>query len=230
MRKSVAILYFHCTYIANSPMNNASFPKAAAVRASAFTLVEIALALGVISFALIGLIALLPAGLNNFRSSMNASVGAQIYQRIVTDAEQSDFDALLTAAPPSDGSGFAVLPLRYFDDEGNEVVPANPASLTRNEAQKVIYHVHVRASFPGPANVSSDSANCFTSLPAAPGSVRFNPRSSTILTIQVACNPGNQKINEDSTTRLWTSNSLPITAYQAVVTKNQSTIQKTGGS
>ncbi len=66
---------------------NPSLPFPRKAVGAAFTLVEIALALGVISFAIVGLVALIPAGLNNFRASMNASVGSQIFQRVVSDAE-----------------------------------------------------------------------------------------------------------------------------------------------
>src|SRR5256885_2028896 len=87
-------------------------------RPTGFTLIEVALAIGVIAFAFVALLALLPAGLTTFRSSMNISVGAQIFQKVVNDAEQADFDALVKQET-ADGTSFAVLPLRYFDEEGN---------------------------------------------------------------------------------------------------------------
>ncbi len=201
---------------------NPSLPFSRKAVGAAFTLVEIALALGVISFAIVGLVALIPAGLNNFRASMNASVGSQIFQRIVSDAEQADFD-LLTRSDQGYQSGsatFSELPLRYFDDEGNEIVPATPNALTNAEAQKVIYQVHVRVAASGPNDVANDSSSYFTSLPASPGSVRFNPRSSTFLTIQIANNPGNLTIQRDPASLLWTSSTLPITTYSAVITRN----------
>jgi len=194
---------------------------------AAFTLVEVVLSLGVIAFAIIGLLGLLPLGLTQFRASMNASIGSQIFQHIVNDAEQSDFSSLFS--PPSSSglsggnanSGFVDLTTRYFDDEGNEVVPAagEGSVLSAREAAKVIYHVHVRASNMGPSNALQDNSACFTSLPAAPGTIRFNPRSSTFLTVQIASNPGNLQINLDPTTHLWGSRTLPITTYSAIITK-----------
>jgi uncharacterized protein (TIGR02598 family) len=214
-------------------ISSPSFPPAR--RASGFTLIEVALALGVVAFAFVGLIALLPAGLNNFRSSMNISIGSQIFQQIVNDAEQADFDALVKQETP-DGTGFAVLPLRYFDDEGNEIVPSAPPGLTPQEAQKVVYYVHIRASNPGPSDVTSDGPTYFTSLPSQ--GTPFNPRFSTILTVQVAVNPANITLQEDSTRRLWTPQqkigsstaNLQMTTYSAVVTRNGYNSTSTTGS
>ncbi|XHR31170.1 MAG: Verru_Chthon cassette protein B [Chthoniobacteraceae bacterium] len=76
-----------------------------------FTLIEITLALGIVSFAFIGLLGLLPAGLQTFRSAVDTSVRSQIIQRICSDAMQADFDTLISN-PPAD---------RYFDDQGNEI-------------------------------------------------------------------------------------------------------------
>jgi uncharacterized protein (TIGR02598 family) len=88
-----------------------------------FTLIEITLALGIVSFAFIGLLGLLPAGLQTFRSAVDTSVRSQIIQRICSDAMQTDFDTLISN-PPAD---------RYFDDQGNEIVQ-----------QKSMYQVRVQ--------------------------------------------------------------------------------------
>jgi uncharacterized protein (TIGR02598 family) len=85
--------------------------RSKAPTARAFTLIEIIIALGVISFALIGLLGLLPAGLQTFRSTMNMSACTQIAQRIATDVTQTAFDTLIATPAPQD---------RYFDDQGSE--------------------------------------------------------------------------------------------------------------
>ena len=77
----------------------------------AFSLVEFVLAIGVVSFAFVGLLGLLPVGLNNFGSALDTSVRSQIVQRFVSDAEQTDFDSLQNQTSPI---------VRYFDDEGTE--------------------------------------------------------------------------------------------------------------
>ena len=70
----------------------------------AFSLIETALALGIVAFAFVGLMGLLPAGLGTFRTAIDTTVSAQIVQRIVSDAEQSDFDALSSNSASSDGT------------------------------------------------------------------------------------------------------------------------------
>lgn|GEM_PF-6307406 len=47
-------------------------------RRRGFTLIETAFAIGIVAFAFVALIGLLPAGLTNFREAMDPSVGAQI--------------------------------------------------------------------------------------------------------------------------------------------------------
>lgn len=85
--------------------------KIAAVRESGFSLVEFVLAIGVVAFAFVGLLGLLPVGLTTFGAALDTSVRSQIVQRFVSDAEQTDFDTLKSQTAPL---------VRYFDDEGSE--------------------------------------------------------------------------------------------------------------
>ena len=96
--------------------------RARAIRRTAggFSLVEVVLAIGIVSFAFVGLFGLLPAGLNVFRQAIDNSVGSQIVQRLVNEAQQTYFPTLTTAAPTK----------RYFDDQGNEVTSANESLYT----------------------------------------------------------------------------------------------------
>lgn len=92
----------------------------------AFSLVEVVLAIGIVSFAFVGLFGLLPAGLNIFRQAMDNSVGSQIVQRLVNEAQQTDFPTLTAAATV----------LRYFDEQGNEVTAANDSIYTAEVSVK----------------------------------------------------------------------------------------------
>src|SRR6185295_16320098 len=67
-----------------------------------FSLVELAIALGILAVAVIGLMALMPTGMSQARNAMDITITAQIAQRILSDAEQADFDELIdrTALPP----------------------------------------------------------------------------------------------------------------------------------
>lgn len=78
---------------------------------SGFSLVEVTLAIGLVAFAFVALLGLLPIGWTVFKNGMETSVRSQIFQRVVTDAQQTDFSVL--ASQPEQ--------LRYFDNEGVEV-------------------------------------------------------------------------------------------------------------
>jgi uncharacterized protein (TIGR02598 family) len=82
---------------------------------AAFSLVEITLAIGIVAFAFVALLGLVPVGLSSFRQSLDTSVRSQIVQRLATEAQQTDFDLL------SKLEGTA----RYFDDEGTALLPAD---------------------------------------------------------------------------------------------------------
>lgn len=135
-------------------------PRAPGVlrRVAAFSLVEVVLALGILSFAFVGLLGLLPVGLNTFRQSVNALVALQITQRVVNEAQQTDFNTFVKNQQA----------VRYFDDEGNELLNATGA----------IYYVNVRI------------------LPevTVPGATQTNVNLAEI-TVQVANNPGNKTLS-----------------------------------
>jgi len=115
----------------------------------AFSLVEVVLAIGVVSFAFVALMGLLPAGMQQFRKAIDTTVAAEIAQRVIDDAQQTDFDTLLATPWPS---------YRYFDERGVEVIPINsgasssaallsssyPAPPQQSEQQKVVYQVNTR--------------------------------------------------------------------------------------
>lgn len=173
---------------------------------------EIALTLGIVAFALIPVIGLLPVGLASFRKGMDLSVGAQITQRIVDEAQQSDFETLTgnKKTPFSE-------PVRYFSAQGEELT--SDGKLPGSQAQdqfSIIYRVNTRiapaTSMPGPTSGPSDPAN--------PASGVLNPNIATV-TVQVANNPGNRAMTPDSATGLWvSSSSVPLTTSSTYVARN----------
>lgn len=172
-----------------------------------FSLVEVVLAIGVVAFAFVGIFALLPVGLGVFREAIDTSVSSQIVQRVVSDAQVADFETLTNPSTSSGGSSsgdYFVLPLRYFDDQGTEVVSTSGNSLTSAQQLQVVYYVRVRGSKPGKANPASHSNAYFTSLPSKAGVTRYNPRDLTILTIQIVTNPANRDLAQtlDASTQL----------------------------
>jgi uncharacterized protein (TIGR02598 family) len=63
-------------------------------RKAAFSLVEVTIALGIIGYALVLLMGMLPVGLNTFRASMDATIGSQIVQKVAGDMQQADFTTI----------------------------------------------------------------------------------------------------------------------------------------
>jgi uncharacterized protein (TIGR02598 family) len=84
------------------------FPRPPQRASTAFSLVEVTLALGIVSVSLLSLIGLLPAGLGVLRESMDQTVHAQIIQRIAAGLSTADF--------ASHGGG-----TQAFDQEGQLV-------------------------------------------------------------------------------------------------------------
>lgn len=81
-------------------------------RSAAFSLVEVTLALGIASFALIAIFGLLPTGLQSFRQSLDQTVCSRISQHLISQAQLTDYAQLaqLTQQGPY-----------YFNEEGTPV-------------------------------------------------------------------------------------------------------------
>ena len=77
-----------------------------------FTLVEVAMSLGIISFGMVALIGILPTGMTASRDSRNATLTTEIVKAISNTAQQTDYSQLSTQL---DGARF------YFDNEGISV-------------------------------------------------------------------------------------------------------------
>jgi uncharacterized protein (TIGR02598 family) len=82
------------------------------LRRAGFSLVEVTLALGVVGFAFVPILGLLPVGLTAFHQSMGMSISTQIAQRVLGEAQQTDFTTLTSGA---------AIASRYFDEEGSEI-------------------------------------------------------------------------------------------------------------
>lgn len=78
-----------------------------------FTLVEVTLAIGIISFAFVAMFGMLPVGLNVSRQAMDTTIEAQIVQQLKTQALQTDFSQLGELGKTGDEV--------YFDDQGKSV-------------------------------------------------------------------------------------------------------------
>jgi uncharacterized protein (TIGR02598 family) len=98
--------------------------RASRSRLAGFTLVEVTLAIGIISFAFVTMFGLLPVGLNVSRQAMDTTIEAQIVQQMKTQALQTDFSML---------DSLNNVDAQYFDDQGKEVA-ANVSVFTAKYA------------------------------------------------------------------------------------------------
>lgn len=87
-------------------------PQKILTRSAAFSLVEVILALGLVTFAVTVIVGLLPVGLTSINQSMNQTIEAQILRSISSQSVVADFRSLAT-------SGL------YFDREGQPTTMAN---------------------------------------------------------------------------------------------------------
>ena len=76
----------------------------------AFTLIEVTLAIGVVSFAILTMLGLNSVGLKTLRSARDSALEAQVVQAVGSEARLSDFSHLSTLAGT-----------RYYDQEGRQV-------------------------------------------------------------------------------------------------------------
>lgn len=147
------------------------------------------LCIGIVAFAFVALFALIPMGLTTFRKTVDTTVGSQIAQRVLNEAQQTDFDLLTDGvARETNASGLTFRApsrtderLRYFDEQGNEVVPAAAGSLSANEKLRVVYHVLTRIML-RPARPGDESGTALGAVDLAS------------VTVQIATNPGNRTI------------------------------------
>jgi len=142
------MLYAYCIFIEPNLMSSLTPITALLVplasrrrrRADGFSLVEVVLAIGIIAFAFVAMFGLLPVGMTTFRQALDNSLGTQIVQRLINEAQQTDYPTLI-ATP--------VGPLRYFDDQGNEVTAIKDSIYTAE--------VSVMAPTALPPNTKTDS-------------------------------------------------------------------------
>ncbi len=153
---------------------------ASSLARAAFSLVEICIAIGIVSFAFVSIIGLLPVGMGVFRDSMNTSISAQIVQRVLNEAQQTEFSVLTggETQPPYS----ALIPIRYYDEQGNELQAA--------DAPKSLYHVRaVVRNLP--------------KFPDGSGKNTIEMNDLATVVVQVAVNPGQRTLSTDGTTLLW---------------------------
>ena len=90
-----------------SPWN---IPAPAPRRKRAFSLIEVAIALGIVGFALTTLLGLMPVGLNIFRDSIQATVQTDVLRQLTAQFQETPFDKLTNSTQ-----------MLYFSDRSTPV-------------------------------------------------------------------------------------------------------------
>ena len=107
-----------------------------------FTLVEVVISLGIVAFAFIPVLGLLPFGLDVSRQAVDATVCAQIAQQLTSQAQQTDF---------SDIDSLAGQSAMLFDDQGNRLANGDP-----NAIYSAAYSVSAKTKLPNAVDVTTD--------------------------------------------------------------------------
>lgn len=189
-----------------------------------FSLVEVTLTIGVVAFAFVALLGLLPTGLTVFREAMDTTVTSQIVQRITSELQETDYFTLLHEAHlngpgedpvASDAPIYGVLPARYFDDQGNEVRPlSGDGTLSSRERLRVLYEAHVR--------IARDRQ--LPGLSPAGNEERVGSRNLATAVIQIVKNPSGEAIELDGDTQLIATEKtkLAIQSFPALIARTGS--------
>jgi uncharacterized protein (TIGR02598 family) len=91
-------------------------------RKTAFSLVEVTMALGVVAVSLTSMLALMPAGLRIFRDSVESSARADILRKVTSELQQMPFSVLKSSVGGQSQE-------RHFSDQGVEVAEKDFFSL-----------------------------------------------------------------------------------------------------
>jgi len=177
---------------------------------AAFSLVEVVLAVGVFAFGFVAVLGLLPTGLQLFRESVQTSVSSQIAQRVINDAQQTDYTVLTDESnlPDSLDTFTFQAPkvlagaFRYFDEQGNEIIPAG-ATLSTSEQVRVVYWVNIRIK------PRTDRGQTTARIP-----------SLATVTVQVANNPGNKSLPLGPDNLIAKPAGVTVKTYAVLVSRN----------
>ena len=113
--------------------------KATSPNRGGFLLIECALSLGVVSFAFVALVGMIPVGLNTFHSAIDATVGSQIAQGLLAEVRQAKFSELGKFNKNADADPTKPSADYFFDGEGTTT-----ATTTR---ENHIYGAAVQVSY-----------------------------------------------------------------------------------
>jgi len=82
---------------------------------AAFSLVEAVLSVGIVSFAMLGILGMVPVGLNNFQTALQLTVESSIVQSLTSELQRTDIANLSSSSV-------------YFDEQGKPLKSEADAS------------------------------------------------------------------------------------------------------
>ena len=204
--------------------HGAAFGRGAAFNTSGgFSLIEVVLALGVVTFAFVALFGMLPVGLNAFNNSIDATMEAQIAQSVMSQLRQAKFSQLgilyndtqagLYSSPAGAPSFYKSYTTRFappqpgwfYDDQGNAATisgttAVNPVNTPVNTANSnYIYSAGVQVYY-NTWNISQGATAPFGQQPeGSSASTTFNasapqPAATVIITISKSSAPNVARI------------------------------------
>ncbi len=153
------------------------FPRTAP-RCDGFSLVEVAVAIGVIAVAVTTVLGAWPGGQSMLRNAGDATITAQIAQRLAAELRQADYPDVLRLAGLNDSTPMVSLSRRYFSQTGREVAAEEPSR---------IYEALTRACHTGQFPIQS-----------AGSSKRWDSQGSISLAIEVVVAPAGVQAPIDS--------------------------------
>jgi uncharacterized protein (TIGR02598 family) len=125
-----------------------------------FSLIECALALGVVSFAFVALVGLIPVGLNNFNNAIDSTIGAQIAQGVMTEVRQAKFSRLADFNRNPDSDPLKPSADYFYDEEGTTTPTTTKDNYVYSAAVQIFYTDKVDIGVvPALANGKPDTAN-----------------------------------------------------------------------
>ncbi len=132
-------------------------------RHSAFSLVEVALALGVAGFGLLAIIGLLPVGLNNNQASIQQTAAVNIATEIMADLRQTPSAAALKLTP-----GLSTKSPKYaIDTTGNGgVLFLDESGMVKDQPAQARYKAVVSLTQPGSGQKNATYGSVVLSWPA----------------------------------------------------------------
>ena len=127
------------------PVNPSLAPKPR--QSQGFSLVEVALALGIVAFAFVSLFGLLPVGLSTFRNAIDTTNESRIVQSFVSKVIATDFENLESKVDYASSQEIV-----YFDEEGALVDTS-----VKPVASKKLLRIYAAKLFVEPPNVPTDT-------------------------------------------------------------------------